>query len=220
MRGVLANGNVLSSWRASRGLTQEQLAAMADCDVKTVRKAEHGQRIDLRTARQIASALGADLSDCVFAESAPPGRAHRLRRCIEKWHDAWNRDDLGLILAQYHDDAVLYLPGAPEIPVSGTFAGRDQIRQVHEVAWKAMRSLPIAPCDYRIFVIDDLAVLEGVKGIPLKHGEVIRLWCLQTFRFRGDRIIEHRVEYDTLRLKALITLAPPRPKPQACRSSR
>ena len=40
MRGVLTNGNWIRDLRRSHGFTQEQLAVHADCDVKTLRKAE------------------------------------------------------------------------------------------------------------------------------------------------------------------------------------
>jgi ketosteroid isomerase-like protein len=41
----------------------------------------------------------------------------------------------------------------------------------------------------------------GQKGLYRPDGEIVRLHCAQIFTFRGERIIEHRVEYDTLELR-------------------
>ena len=58
MRGIVANGGAIVAARRAAGLTQEQLASAADCDVKTVRKAEQGrERVDLRVVVRIAKTL-------------------------------------------------------------------------------------------------------------------------------------------------------------------
>ena len=62
MRGVTANGEVIRAERIARGLTQEKLATLAGLDVKTVRKAEHGKRLDATTLAHIAKALRVELS--------------------------------------------------------------------------------------------------------------------------------------------------------------
>jgi transcriptional regulator with XRE-family HTH domain len=61
MRGALANGKEFLLARTKLGLTQDQLAVLADVDVKTVRKAEHGKRLDLGTLTRLAHALKTDL---------------------------------------------------------------------------------------------------------------------------------------------------------------
>jgi DNA-binding transcriptional regulator YiaG len=46
MRGVPTNGTLIRTLRQSLALTQEELATIASCDVKTVRKAEQGKRLE------------------------------------------------------------------------------------------------------------------------------------------------------------------------------
>ncbi|MCA9204315.1 MAG: helix-turn-helix transcriptional regulator [Planctomycetales bacterium] len=62
MRGATANAKSAVKARQSLGLTQEELARLADVDVKTVRKAEHGGRLDLDTFTKLAFALQTDLN--------------------------------------------------------------------------------------------------------------------------------------------------------------
>jgi transcriptional regulator with XRE-family HTH domain len=65
MRGVQVIGETIRSQRRQRGLTQEQLAAQADCDVKTLRQAEHSRAIDLSSLKRIALALNLNYVDLI-----------------------------------------------------------------------------------------------------------------------------------------------------------
>jgi transcriptional regulator with XRE-family HTH domain len=65
MRGSYADGERLRTARVGRGFTQEQLAALADVDVKTVRKAEHGKRLDAGTLARLALALEVDVRSVI-----------------------------------------------------------------------------------------------------------------------------------------------------------
>ena len=49
MRGKPVHGDRIHNLRKAHGMTQEQLADSAGLDVKTVRKAEQGRRLDLGT---------------------------------------------------------------------------------------------------------------------------------------------------------------------------
>ena len=68
MRGALIDGEVVRNIRISRGLPQKTLAALAECDVKTIRHAEQGQRLDLATVKRIARALQTELGRIVVDE--------------------------------------------------------------------------------------------------------------------------------------------------------
>jgi DNA-binding XRE family transcriptional regulator len=57
MRGVPANGAYIKEKRRERGLTQEALADAAGCDIKTVYRAESGDRLDMATLARLAGAL-------------------------------------------------------------------------------------------------------------------------------------------------------------------
>jgi transcriptional regulator with XRE-family HTH domain len=57
LRGVQADGASIYRARRLQGLTQEALAAAAECDEKTIRRAEQGFHLDLATLSRIALAL-------------------------------------------------------------------------------------------------------------------------------------------------------------------
>jgi transcriptional regulator with XRE-family HTH domain len=207
MRGTNANGPELTAARVARGLTQEQLAADARLDVKTVRKAEQGGRVDLTSLSRLAAVLDVPLDRLVSggAESL----ADRARReAVHRWHRAWDAHDIDALVALYHADAVLSLPGEPIIPFGGVHRGVDAIRRCHETAWAHYRTAPVPPGDFSLLVCDDAVVLTGCKGVAGADGTVVKLSSIQIFTFDGDKIAEHRVEFDTLTFSRL-TSPPP-----------
>jgi hypothetical protein len=104
---------------------------------------------------------------------------------------------------------VLRLPGTPNIPFSGIFRGRNEIRQANEAAWASCRTAPPEPSDFSLLAVDDTVLMQGHKGVALPNGEFARLWCLQVFTFERDLIIDHHVEYDTLNFAQLLQFPPP-----------
>jgi transcriptional regulator with XRE-family HTH domain len=201
MRGVNFNGSRLRSVRALRGLTQEQLAASADVDVKTVRKAERGGRVDIATLSRLAHALDIRVEQLV-REAEP--EASPARQVVERWLAAWDAQDGDLLMSLYREDAIMYLPGASHIPFGGVFRGASQIRQANETAWATCRTVPYRSEEVSLLVSENTVVLQGMKGVYLPNGEVASFWCVQTFSFEGDRISAHRVEYDTLTFLELL----------------
>jgi transcriptional regulator with XRE-family HTH domain len=206
MRGAKSNREQIRAARISRGLTQEQLAALAELDVKTVRKAEQGKRLDLGSLTRLAHALQSDLSRLIRPGRSNSDREVRRREHIMRWHRLWDAEDSDGLIALYHENAVLHLPGGPNIPFGGTFCGRHEIRQANETAWRTTRTAPARPGDFSLIVTDDSVILEGEKGVWLPSGELIRLGCVQIFTFEGDLIVDHRVEYDTLKFAQLLQL--------------
>jgi transcriptional regulator with XRE-family HTH domain len=208
MRGAYADGERIRTARVGRGLTQEQLATRADVDVKTVRKAEQGKRLDVGTLARIALALGADVRSLVRASNPESDLQSARRRAVECWQAAWDARDMEAILALYHEDAVLHLPGGPHIAFSGAYRGKNQIRRANELAWSTAQTVPQRPQDYSLIVSGDTVVLHGVRGLYLPGGEAIWLTNTYIFTFQGDLIVEHRVEYDTLGFSQALHLPP------------
>ncbi len=83
MRGLAVNGRELHRRRCERGLTQDALAHLASCNVKTVRNAERGRRVDAATVKRIADAVGLPLAAIVLdqGESAPGDNGELFHRC-------------------------------------------------------------------------------------------------------------------------------------------
>ena len=198
MRGVFVDGAGIRSARIDRGLTQEELAGLAELDVKTVRKAEQGGRLDLSTLDHLARALETVTSRLVRRDLPEPGLQPGRRDVVLRWMTAWDARDATGVLATYHEDATLRLPGGPAIPFHGIFHGQDEIRRATEMAWGACQTDPASPQDVAIYVTDDVVILEGPRGIRRPNGEVVRLWGVHIFTFDDGRVIDHRVEYDTL----------------------
>jgi transcriptional regulator with XRE-family HTH domain len=86
MRGVVANGEQILAARIRRGLTQEQLAELSDLDVKTVRKAERGQRVDLVPLTNLARALQVEVSRLVQPVRSETDLERRRREQVMHWH--------------------------------------------------------------------------------------------------------------------------------------
>src|SRR5262245_52335069 len=100
MRGALADGQRVTATRVARGHTQEQLAALAELDVKTVRKAEQGKRLDIETLSRLAAALDVELNRLVRAGGTHAEGA--AREVVMRWPALWDAQDADAMLALYH----------------------------------------------------------------------------------------------------------------------
>ena len=98
MRGIFPDGEAITSIRRLIGLTQEQLAAHADCDVKTVRRAEKGEPVDLRTLARIASGLGVEcerVTQSMMSDQATGVQSESVDELVvEQWFSAWASADI------------------------------------------------------------------------------------------------------------------------------
>lgn len=209
MRGVLSDGEILRSDRVRCGMTQEELADRAGLDVKTVRKAERGGRLDLSTMGLLAVALGTVATRLVRPRPLEGGYRDRRRAEVRRWLRAWDAHDREAVLAIYHDEATLRLPGGPDIPFHGTFRGRDEIGRAHETAWDSCRTEPCRWESMAVHVADDAVILEGPRGVHMPNGEIVSLRYVQFFTFEGDRVIDHRVDCDTLEFIRILGLPAP-----------
>jgi transcriptional regulator with XRE-family HTH domain len=222
MRGIAADGAAIRHVRWLAGLTQEQLAALAGVDVKTVRNAERGQRVDLATLTRISFALNVDVSKLTIATRLPLELELRRREAVERWRHAWDVRDMEALLSIYDDNAVLHLPGAPDIPFAGEHRGRETLRRVHEICWSTCATEPTLDGDFSLLVSDNMVILREKKGFRLPDGHTEKLWCLQIFTFLPDTelVVDQRVEYDTLNFARLFQLPPQPSRPRRRRRGR
>lgn len=206
MRGVHTNGSSVQSARAARGMTQEQLAAAAGLDPKTIRKAESGSRLDLGTLSKLSFALDVDVSFLAAPPQSPNELEIRRRDAVIRWNRGFESKNIELMLSIYRPDAVLHLPGGPGIPFAGENRGLEAIRSASEIAWATCETVKCGVDEYSLLVSAEAVVLSGKKGVRLPNGHIEKLWCLQIFTFEDgtDRVIDHRVEYDTLRMAQLL----------------
>jgi transcriptional regulator with XRE-family HTH domain len=54
---VHCSGETVTKLRTQLGMTQDKLAAMSNVDIRTVQRAEKGERIQLETVASLAAAL-------------------------------------------------------------------------------------------------------------------------------------------------------------------
>lgn len=209
MRGVLVSGVQLRASRIHRGFTQEQLASQTDLDVKTIRKAENSKRIDLETLKRIATTLGQELNHLIQPTGSEAELQARRQEVVWRWNRCWDEHDLAALVAHYHDDATMTLPGGPNIPFAGTFQGREEIACAFRLAWESCRTVTSRQGEITLLVCGDVVLLQGIKGVYLPNGEVAWLWCVQIFTLEGDLIREHRVDYDTLQFVHLLEFPNP-----------
>jgi transcriptional regulator with XRE-family HTH domain len=210
MRGAQANGEQIQAVRLARGLTQEQLASVAAVDVRTIRKAERGQRVDLGTMTRISFSLDIDVGSLIVRTRSPEELEIRRRDAMRRWHDGWEAHDIQTLLNLYHDDAVVHLPGAPDIPFAGTHRGKEAIRRAHETAWRTCKTEPMFQGDFSLLMSDNTAVLSGTKEACLLENRSVKLSCVQIFTFlpNSELVADQRVEFDTLNFARLFRLVP------------
>jgi transcriptional regulator with XRE-family HTH domain len=204
MRGKPVHGDRVHDLRNAQGMTQEQLAEKAGLDVKTVRKAEQGRRLDLGTITKLCFVLQTELGHLIRPTRSARELEIRRRDVVINWQRAFNNRDLISLMRSYRDDAVLHLPGAPEIPFGGTFRTHQEIRRATQVYWKSCPTELLDDKDYSILVSYDTAVVQGHKGLQLPDGSISLMHYTQLVTFVGELIVDHRIEYDTLNLARLL----------------
>ncbi len=213
VRGVPTNVRSLLEARLKQGLTQEQLSSKAELDVKTVRNAEQGKRIDLETIARLADVLGIRLSDAlsqvdsIAHSNLVDGhkQVNEHKQIVEKWQMAWNSCDSDGLASFYHPNATLYLPGEPHLAFSGEHCGRARIQHIHQVMWQQIPTDP-SSTEYRIRVCEDLVLWQGHQGFYTSDRNLHRLSYVQIFEFEDLLISEHHVQFDTLALWRLINV--------------
>lgn len=209
MRGMTANGDRIRDLRKDRGMTQEQLAEKTGLDVKTVRKAEKGKRLDMGTLTKLCFVLQAELGQLIIRPSRSARELEiRRRDVVIHWQRAFNGRDLDGLVRSYRDDAVLHLPGAPQIPFGGAFGGHKEIRRAAQILWKSCPTERLDEKDYAILVSGDTVIIQGHMAVRLPDDSVSPLDYTQIMTFAGELIVEHRVEFDTLNYARLRGLLP------------
>lgn len=197
MRGVDVHGEKIHEARTSRAWTQAELARLAGLDVKTVRKAEQGKRIDFIPLSRLAEALEIDVVRLMARGACESDLEHERRETVFRWIKAYDTRDPEALVSLYKDDAVLRIPGGPDVPCSGVFRGKELIRQAHEAAWVTPQE-PARVEELKVHADGNTVALVGEKRFYMPNGESFELRAINLFTFDGTLFIEHEVQYDTL----------------------
>lgn len=205
MRGITANGNQIRELRKSFGFTQEELAKRASCDVKTIRKAEKGGRVDLRTLSRIATALQVTSADVAMGADNSHEKETVNVQTVLAWHDAFNRRDVDAILECWHDDGVLQIPGTDDIPAGGSVEGKDEIRAHTETTFQVFDTEHLSWDMMQISAVDDLVFVRGEASVMhIPTGRAMRSYVVHVFRLVRGKIIEQLISTDTRAFQQLV----------------
>ena len=105
--------------------------------------------------------------------------------------DAYNRNDIDLVMSFFADDAVFDHAAGPDI--NGTrFSGLDTIRGIFEGLFNNVESVKWTPIDTRVY--GDKAYCEFHRVAKLKSGEIQDFLSIDILTFR-DGLIIHKDTY-------------------------
>lgn len=113
-RGIEIDGVMLRKHRQENGLTQERLSQLADCDTRTIRNAEKGQKVDLTTIENIAGAIQVPVGWLTQPDRLPETTGHiaaQRKAAIQGQLNGLVRKDAGPILWPIASHASISAPG-------------------------------------------------------------------------------------------------------------
>jgi transcriptional regulator with XRE-family HTH domain len=206
MRGVLANGDLIRHVRNLKGMTQEALAAAAPCDVKTIRKAEKGDRLDIVTVKRISRALGAEFGEVVTVFDKADAVERPNVRVVRDWLSAFDSRDPRAIAGLFWNDGVVRLPGTPLLRGTGIFEGKREITRQIEMAFEMFAVAPY-------FSQGSVVAAEGnhvfaetgpVSVTCRSNGQSTTASSVQVFEFKGNKVARLRSYFDISALDALV----------------
>jgi len=208
MRGIPVNGKLIQTIRTSQGLTQERMAAEADCDVKTLRKAEKSGHVDQSTVERLAQTLGVEPQELIDAGSLEQETANI--QLILDWQKVFNRRDPAAIADFFHEDGSVTVMSDIPIPGGGEFSGKEAVYQWANICFEPYLTEPITPDMMQIDAIRDLVFVRGkidVEVTVINTNQSGKASATHEFRIRDGKILTHRVVTNTALFAKLIEKA-------------
>lgn len=206
MRGVVINGELIRERRRNRGMTQEELAHAADCDVRSVRKAEKGvERSDLRIVVGIARALDLEAPELIGEIQESSSDPHGNLTVVRQWVDAFFRADIQTLLDMHTDDTVLEIPGTEDLPVKDYYEGIDEQRVFLTGFFSAFRLIWYDADNTLFHVSGDHVFMRNEALITfLPKGKSYRARHVNEFEFRDGKVAKRVVTADYAKLREIL----------------
>ncbi len=211
MRGANANGDSIQRLRSAHGLTQEHLASIAGVDVKTLRRAERAERVDIRTLDKLAVALGVPSRQVLLpTDAAAEHDAERNAALFRAWNEAHFRCDLEETHALYHPEAIVSIPGAADLPGGGDYHGAEAIRAHLRMNYQTFQTEPVSPDDYRIDTAGDIVWVRGTAiAVVRATGHRFTAMVVHELEVRDGLIYRHTIVTDTAVMRPGFPDVPP-----------
>lgn len=203
MRGVIPNSELIRRLRESAQMTQESLAAIAQADVKTIRKAEtSGKRVDLKVIVGIAHALQIGPDELIVRKPVGALSAEYLVERVKQWNEAFMRADIDSLLKLHTPDTVLELPGSDDLPVAGRYQGLDALAQHFFKMFSLLRLRRMISDSPKYHVSDNFVFMRVTAEFEyLPAAKTYQAIHFSEFEFEGD-LIRRRIssaDYGELR---------------------
>ena len=154
MRGSPVNGERLRKLRRDAALTQEELAAAADCDSKTIRAAEQSRRVDISTVRRIADSLGVEYRE-LFQVTQPEAADDQVMQAVVRYMTAFNSRNAAGVASAFRPDGVVHVRAHPSLPGAGEWRGRPQIQTWAGICFETYRASAVTQSTARVTVAGD-----------------------------------------------------------------
>jgi len=205
MRGFPVRGEVIRAARKSLGLTQEQLALKAECDPKTVRKAEKSGHVDQSTVDSLSAALGIPRTDLIDGPALVLEEANL--QVAQSWFAAFNQRKPEVVAELFHEDGSVTVMADENLPGGGRFAGRDGVLRWAAVCFAAMRTEPMTPDMFQFDPVGQFVFARSIREIQvtsLQTQKSVTASAAHEFRIERGRILSHRIFADSDAIARLV----------------
>ncbi|KAA1260455.1 SnoaL-like domain protein [Rubripirellula obstinata] len=189
MRGVHPDGEKIRLARSAASMTQEEVAGIAQCNVKTIRKAEQGtNRLDLRVIAAIASAFETTVSQLTIPDRNVDHHGHLLQR-MDQWIHHFAASDVEGFLSLHTQDSVLEMPGAEDLFTPANCNGIDQLLNHAVVFFKSFRLIELQQKLTHSYAAERFVFLRMTASIEyIPAGRSYTACHVHEFEFREDKI--------------------------------
>ena len=189
--------------RLRRGMSQDDVAHQAELDVKTVRKAEQGRRLDIRTIALIALTLHVDLLSLITLSNEPIETVEsphlQQAKTFVRFYDSGgvlHSDDCDDCRELCAPDFEFNCPADPQhVPFAGVWRGFDGFLQFLEIfhsVFERQRNSLIP--DY--LVADQRVVARYMDQVFFHGHEMPPFWVNLHFQFRDGLLVRVDDEFD------------------------
>ena len=166
MSGEQSNGKRIREVRKALGLTQEALAKFAQCDLKTLRRAENSGSVNASTLHRISLALNVDFRELTQKPLQSSGERANGERAntgtVWSFYEVFNLGDALALTDFFHEDATLELPSTALNPDDEVVLGKARIQRRWECAFAESQSEKLSLNNVRIEAAGDYVFARAI----------------------------------------------------------